>query len=338
MMNPKLTVVSISYNQEKYIRQALESFLMQKTNFPIEIIIADDASTDKTQEIIAEYAEKYPEKIKPVFRKKNLGAMENFIETLASVKSEYVIYCEGDDYFTDSLKLQKQVDFLDANPDYSICFHPVRVFFEDGSRADDIFPTKEMLLDRTTFELDDLIKQNFMQTNSVMYRWRFNEENIKEIFPKDIMPGDWFLHLLHSQKGKIKYIDEVMADYRRHQEGIWWESSINAEKIHLKYGIQELNFHKAVENLIAENKVIYHKSLIRMAIQFLVMYIKNKKSDDVLKVLESCPEVEAIFTSDTRIESLEIRLKKHKKYIYILFTACAGLSLIVIVNFLQIIL
>ena len=129
---PLVSVVSITYNQEKFIREALEGMVLQKTNFDFEIIVADDASTDATAAIIQEYADAYPGLIKPVLRKKNLGAIANSLSSLRLARGKYLALCEGDDYWTDENKLQKQVDFLEAHQDYALCFHPVRVFFDDA--------------------------------------------------------------------------------------------------------------------------------------------------------------------------------------------------------------
>ena len=208
-MNPKLTIVSMSYNHEKFIAQAIDSFLMQKTNFPFEVIISDDASTDRTPEIIQEFAEKYPEIIKPILHTQNLGMMGNWVDTLSRVKSEYVIICESDDYFTDPSKLQKQVNFLDTHPDFSVCFHPVKVVFDNVSMSEGIYPSPAIRFNKNVLSLNDLVSNNFIQTNSAMYRWRFNSENIPELYTKDIIPGDWFLHLLHAEKGLIGFIDEI---------------------------------------------------------------------------------------------------------------------------------
>lgn len=254
MPKSKVTIVSISYNHEKYIAQALESFIMQKTDFVFEVIIADDCSTDGTSEIIRRYADKYPEIIKPVFRKQNLGPLNNFIDALSVAKSQYVIYCEGDDYFTDPLKLQKQVDFLDANSECSICFHPVKVIFENAGNTDYIFPQKTqhpLVYLKKYMNLDDLLKFNFIQTNSCMYRWRFNgDEKIEEIFPKNILPGDWFLHLLHAEKGKIGFINETMSVYRRHTGGLWYDSESGS--FWQKNGLKYIAFCDAVKKYFKE--------------------------------------------------------------------------------------
>ena len=122
-MTPLLSIVTITYNHEQYIRQCIEGVLAQKTSFPIEFIIADDCSTDETKSICEEYAKNNPDIIRLISSSANVGAVENEQRALLAAKGKYIATCEGDDYWTDPLKLQKQVDFMAAHPDYSVCFH-----------------------------------------------------------------------------------------------------------------------------------------------------------------------------------------------------------------------
>ncbi|MDB5162029.1 MAG: sugar transferase [Candidatus Saccharibacteria bacterium] len=214
---PRVSIVCISYNQEDYIAQAIEGFLIQKTNFSIEIIISDDASTDKTADIIREYEKKNPGLFRTNLRTKNVGVKVNITEALKSATGDFVALCEGDDFWTDPLKLQKQVDFLDTHKDHSLVFHPVRVFFENHEEEDSIFPE---VTDNEEFPLERLLKGNFIQTNSVMYR-RIGYDQLSQ----DVMPFDWYLHLTHARNGKIGFINQVMSAYRRHAGGIWWETT-----------------------------------------------------------------------------------------------------------------
>ena len=250
---PKVSIVCITYNQEKYIAQAIKSFLMQKTNFDVEIIISDDCSTDSTPQIIEEYAKKNPN-IKPILREKNIGAINNYIETLALATGEYVIVNEGDDYFSDENKLQKQVEFLDANPDYTICFHPVLRYFENDTKRNDIFPTEDMKRRISEFTFDNLLRENFMQTNSVMYRWNA-VKNIAKVFPRDILPGDWYLHLLFAKEGKIKCLEEVMSVYRINSSGIWHDAYESKAKLISRNSTPMLNFFINVYEKIFEKRI-----------------------------------------------------------------------------------
>jgi glycosyltransferase involved in cell wall biosynthesis len=243
----KLSVVTITYNQEKFIGQALESIVNQKTNFEFEVLVGDDCSTDRTKEIIIEYANRFPKIIKPYFNKKNVGSLKNYLGTLSKVDSQYVAFCDGDDYWCDDNKLQEQVDFLDSHAEYSICFHQTRVFFENKEEPDSIFP-RGHFAKTTSFE--DLVKENYIPANTVMYRWKFNKDNsIENVFPQGIYPGDYYTHLLHAKDGKIFFINKVMSCYRRHSGGVWWLSAQKdgRDAFTQKYGIPYLNFFKAVE-------------------------------------------------------------------------------------------
>lgn len=123
---PLVSIVCITYNHEPFISQCIEGFLMQKTNFKFEILINDDASTDKTQDIIKEYESKYPDIIKPIYQTENQyskGVHPWFDILFPIAKGKYIALCDGDDYWTDPLKLQKQVDFLESNDKYSVCCH-----------------------------------------------------------------------------------------------------------------------------------------------------------------------------------------------------------------------
>lgn len=242
---PRLSIVCITYNAAPYIKKALDGFLLQKTNFPIEILIHDDASTDGTADIIRDYVERNPGLIRAVFQSENQyskGVSVSAKFLLPLVQGEYVAVCEGDDYWTDLHKLQKQVDWLDAHPESSICFHPVVVHFEDGSRPDSIYPSPKDCPDGFTFK--GLLRHNFIQTNSVVFRWKLKgKEN--EV-PADITPRDWFTNLLHAEMGPIGFLPEAMGVYRRHSGGVWWNSSDAPDAFYLRNGFRHLAFYKAV--------------------------------------------------------------------------------------------
>lgn len=279
---PKISILCITYNQEKYIRQALESFVMQKTNFDFEILIHDDASNDGTQDIIREFQNKYPEKIKTFFQKENQyskgvrGIMMKFL--LPEAKGEYIALCEGDDFFIDEDKLQLQSDFLDENHDYALCFHPVRIFFEDGEEFDSIHPDYNNLPELTLIEL---LKNNFIPTMSVMYR-RNKYENMPET---NFIPGDWYLHLFHARFGKIGFINRVMSAYRRQHNGIWWDSYNNNESLFKRHGVQFIAMYFELLNLFEEN--FKYKQVIYYHINYLLNTIIAIDKKENSKILES---------------------------------------------------
>lgn len=205
---PLLSVCLITYNHEKFIRQAIEGILMQKVDFDWELIIADDCSTDNTREIIREYKQKYPNFIKLIFQDKNVGAAKNWMDLISSPKSKYIAYLEGDDYWTDPLKLQKQVDFLESNPDYVLCFHEINILKLDGEIVDD-FITK---VPENYESIETLARLgNYIHTPSIVFR-----NVIKEFpFEFEFSPiGDYFLYLILAEHGKLKFLEEKMAVYR----------------------------------------------------------------------------------------------------------------------------
>ena len=132
-----VSVIVVTCNQKQYIRQALDSILMQETTFPYEILIGDDASTDGTSEIVEEYAQRHPSLIRAFIREKNLGPTKNVYDLLAQARGKYIANCEGDDYWINCKKLQLQVDFLEKNPIYSACTHNCRIVDETGAALPD---------------------------------------------------------------------------------------------------------------------------------------------------------------------------------------------------------
>ena len=128
----KVSVAMITYNHEKFIAQAIDSVLMQQTDFEYELVIGEDCSTDRTRAMVVDYAGRYPDRIRPLLRERNLGMNPNFVQTFQSCRGEYVALLEGDDYWTDPLKLQKQTDYLSSRPDCSLCFHPVHLAYDDS--------------------------------------------------------------------------------------------------------------------------------------------------------------------------------------------------------------
>jgi len=216
---PLVDIALITYNQEKFIAQAVESVLMQQTGFEYRLFIGDDCSTDNTQPIVTSLARKYPDRIKTIFDSEHRGLSHRDRVGLSVLKlctAKYVAMLDGDDYWTDPYKLQKQVDFLENHPDCSICFHDVMMFYEDRSQEPRKFCRPGQ---KEISTIEDLLAGNFIQTCSVMFRNHLFGE-LPDWFYSAIM-GDWILHILNGQYGKIGYLNEVMAAYRVHQGGFW---------------------------------------------------------------------------------------------------------------------
>ena len=214
-----VSIVCDVYNHEPYLRDCLEGLVMQKTDFLFEILIHDDASTDKSAEIIREYMNKYPSLFKHIFQKENQYSKGVGIWCeiqFPRARGRYIAICEGDDYWTDPLKLQKQVDFMEAHPDFSVCFHPVMVLNQPtGEIAPDTL--KDVPSITTIYELAEY--SNYIHSPSVIYRY---DSEIDKKFQKlgSVVVGDYLKHILYAEHGKIKKLPDYMAVYRQ-GVGIW---------------------------------------------------------------------------------------------------------------------
>jgi len=224
---PFVSVCMITYNHEKYISQAIESVLMQETSFEFELVISEDCSTDSTRDIVLEYAERYPETIKTLLHKKNVGMARNLIGCLEACTGKYIALCEGDDYWTDSLKLQRQVDILNTHPECSICFHRAIKVDEDSIELGSTWPRKKWNRKITT--LLDLLEDNYISTQTVVFRNGLMNLDTVATLISGLGFGDWILHILNAEKGKIFFIDEIMAAYRVTSAGATKTASLESK-------------------------------------------------------------------------------------------------------------
>jgi glycosyltransferase involved in cell wall biosynthesis len=203
------------YNHEKFINDAIEGVLMQKTNFDIELIVANDHSTDLTEQVVEYYRKKNPVIVKGYCNEKNLGPRFNFIKAYSKVTGEYVAMCEGDDYWTDPFKLQKQIDFLEANHDFVISFHDIKIVDENGEPKED---DRQPIESKRDFDKNELLG-NYLPTPTLVYRKVITK--LPEAFKKSDN-GDSLLLSFLTQKGKSKYHSEIKeAVVRLHTGGLW---------------------------------------------------------------------------------------------------------------------
>ncbi len=249
---PVVSICSITYNHENFIEEALDSFLMQETGFPFEIVIDDDCSPDGTANIIRKYEEKFPHIIKANLREKNIGVMKNFMSNMKRAKGKYIALCEGDDYWTDNSKLQKQVDFLEANGEYVLTYTSVEGFDENG-----LIKNYEGGAEK---DLDKYNLQRATPINSLTACFR----NVIIDFPDEMKfskIGDLFLWALLSEYGKGKYLADILPSrYRLHLGGIY--SKIPQERrSYMRFTLNSalLSYHHKNGNKEAEQ---YFKKLI----------------------------------------------------------------------------
>lgn len=228
-----VTVFCLTYNHEKYISQTLEGFVSQKTNFKFKVLVHDDASTDSTASIIREYEERYPDIILGIYQTENqyskrVGITTNYITP--RVTGKYVAMCEGDDYWFDQYKLQKQVDALESNPQCHMCVHKTREIYENGEDTGKIFPDLER--ESGCIEQRDFLNicgTYSFHTSSYMFRADEWKKYTLEppAFRSACRVGDETYMLYFGQLAPIYYIAETMSAYRRGVAASWTQSQAN---------------------------------------------------------------------------------------------------------------
>ena len=214
---PKVTVLVVTYNHARFVTQALDSALAQRTNFDVEILVSEDCSTDGTRETVIAYQQKYPERIRLLLSDKNVRSNAVVARGIHAARGEYIALLDGDDYWISPDKLQKQADFLDRHAQCSCCFHNARVEQEGGTKAPwNWTPTGHPSI--STFK--DIWQGNFIATCSIMFRR--SALGVIPAWYDSLFPiTDWPLHILSAQHGDIGYLDEVLGVYRYHPGGLY---------------------------------------------------------------------------------------------------------------------
>ena len=212
--SPLLAIRCLAYNHEPYIRQCLEGFVMQKTDFPFIAIVHDDASTDKTADIIREYAEKYPDIIKPIFEKENQyskhdGSIGRIMNKAIPQSVKYIAPCEGDDYWVDPFKLQKQVDVLESSEYIGLVYSKVQYFYQSKNKFKEEFGQEYN-------DYSSLLRKNCIPTLTAVLRADLYKKYIEEIQPstKGWKMGDYPMWLWFAQNSKLYFLNEIQGVYR----------------------------------------------------------------------------------------------------------------------------
>jgi len=245
-----VSVIMITYKHEQFIAKAIEGILMQKCDFEVELIIADDCSPDKTEEKVFQIIKNHPKNswIKYTKHKTNKGMISNFNWALNQCKGKYIAMCEGDDYWTDPLKLQKQVDFLEANEEYSACGHTAKILYENTGR-EELYPD---ITENKTCTYQHTIEKWIMTTASIVFRNNIEVfDKMEKIYSyRNIISGDQILLATLGHIGDILIMHEAMSVYRKHDGGIsnWgdpkeiWKDHIYMFKIFKKIFNSKFNY------------------------------------------------------------------------------------------------
>lgn len=267
--NPLLSVICTSYNHENFIRHALDGFIMQKTTFPFEIIVHDDASTDNTQSIIKEYELKHPGLFNNIYQRENQFSKKD-INIWADImfpkcKGKYIAMCEGDDFWTDPYKLQKQIDYLEENPKIVATFHNTEER-SIGKISNSNLYNKTMETSKL-FSIQDMLEFNIIPTSSLVFRKAYLPDEINSSNFINLHFGDWPLNLLLARNGDFYYFPFIMSVRRMHPNSIW--------------GMQDHseNIRKTVESLKLMISYNWFENKINIKLERTIdlLHNKNKK-------------------------------------------------------------
>jgi glycosyltransferase involved in cell wall biosynthesis len=277
---PLVSICCITFNHAPYIGECIQGFLMQQTDFPIEILIFDDASTDGTQDFLKDSAAK-DSRIRLFLQKENQWKKKKYglLEWLFPASNgKYIALCEGDDYWTDPLKLQKQVDFLEAKQKYSMCF--TRSFsLRNGQLKLQSLPKRSR-----DYSFFDFIKENICFSNTIVVRSSLIKEMIHDLASQKgaVTAGDWFMVLFMAKKGKVRYLADATGVYRWHSTGIW--SSLGfTEK--LEAGIKQMELFDAYFKYEYHNEFMEAQRLRRLKYQNYTSKNHKKKRGWLYRVL-----------------------------------------------------
>ena len=266
------------YNHEKYLRKCLDGFVMQKTNFKYEILIHDDASTDSSANIIREYEKKYPDIIKPIYQSENQysqGIKISWTYQYPRVKGKYIALCEGDDYWSDNHKLQKQFNALEKHSDCVFCTHRVRFIADSGEIINQSLPTSinhTVILKKDEWVKGCLSSNYLFQTSSYFFKSKIVKKYIYEIpeFIKAAIVGDTPLMLLSADIGNCIYLEDEMSCYRINSDSSWTRSmqNVNQRRKHVQKGIEYLSIYNQFSDYIYDKYINFYVQMTKINFEF----------------------------------------------------------------------
>lgn len=270
---PIVSICCITYNHEKYIRDTLEGFVTQKTNFPFEIVISDDCSKDNTKSIIAEYKDKYPNLLRDVCPEHNIGVIANFQHVLERAEGKYIAFCEGDDYWVDALKLQKQVDFMESHHDVGLCY-------TDYNRQLDVDEIIPSMYERQKQYRPETYEQHLLRPGYLApMTWLFRKELLAYIDNSRIFTDGTYLYMLEFlHNSKIAYLPIVTATYRAHVGSA--SAPANVDKM-FKYMKGVFNTQRYYADKYPCSDALKVKIMIRGYLDILPIAIKADQDDFV---------------------------------------------------------
>jgi len=284
---PLVHTRTMTFMHEEYIGECIEGILMQRTTFPVLVLIHDDASSDKTADIVRKYEKKYPGLIKAYYQTENSFSKtdreERRVEFFKWRIGKYEAMCEGDDFWTDPLKLQKQVELMESNSELSMCFHNALIIYENGNIKPQLFTT----INKKEYDIQDIIEKNwFIPTQSIVFRI---DMYVRPKWANYIFGGDFALQLVLATKGKIGAINEVMANYRKHNKSMSANKKFGFHQLKIIETLSFFNYYTNFQyNSIIQGKIIsLREELYRTFIAKLPLWNKITNPDFIKNKLKT---------------------------------------------------
>lgn len=286
---PKVSVMMLTYNHEKYIAEAIRGVVLQKFSHPFELVIGDDCSTDNTLHICKEWQQRYPHIIKIIEREKNVGVHRNLMETLAACTGEYLAKCEGDDYWCSKHKLARQVDYMEKHPDCNVTFHRVINYYSHNN-------TKSLSNggQSANTTIKELSRSNYITNLSVMYRRAALPQIPSWI--SEVAAPDYTLHMLHASTGYIHYFSTPMAVYRKHSQGMWGVAD-NEKQLRMAMKSRERLITHFQDNDIVRDGLI--STYTSIALSLAIIYENNHEHEKLSDIKRAVLEVQPDWNDDT---------------------------------------
>ena len=294
---PKVSVMMLTYNHEKYIAEAIRGVVLQKFDHPFELVIGDDCSTDNTLRICREWQQRYPHIIKILERERNIGVHRNLMETLSACTGEYLAKCEGDDYWCNKHKLTRQVEYMEKHPECNVTFHRVINYYSHNN-------TKSLSNggQKTDTTINDLSRSNYITNLSVMYR--------RSVLPQipswisEVAAPDYTLHMLHASTGHIHYFATPMAVYRKHSQGMWGVAD-NEKQLRMAMKSRERLIEHFYDNATVKEGLI--NTYTSIALSLAVIYEKNSNAEKLAEIKLAILKHQAEWNEDTFLAHLNSR-------------------------------
>jgi glycosyltransferase involved in cell wall biosynthesis len=293
----KVSVLMLTFNQEKYVNEAIKGVMNQETEFTFQLVIGDDCSTDQTLQICKKWQGRYPSRIVILENERNKGLQQNFIRTYNACNCVYMAICEGDDYWIDKHKLQRQVKFLDLHPDFSTCIHRVVNYYEED---------RSMSLSnggqKRVTNIIDLAQSNYISNVSAVFRKGLFGP-LPEWF-SEVSTYDYAVHLLNAQFGKIYYMPRCMAVYRKHNSAIWSRSGVDKQyMIAIKIRKLLMDYFKGTQPLVYDQLLNAYNN---NSIALLRYYLSQKDQEKVELVREKLLQHNPNWTREELLEKERI--------------------------------